>query len=192
MSLGLLLAATAVLDLVGCGQTGKVNQGRVVAYDVERGLATIISDSNPTDPKEPRYDALPPVEVKIPADPRQMGPAPRAGRLVSLDTDRMELTVFEKSSRTLRAIPCRLVERRANLRGNERRAAELLIPVVDRGSKTITIYSSQTQELIRLSVPDVYLDLPEDTWRFGDEVRYYFKDPAQALRMMNVTRTRIF
>jgi hypothetical protein len=31
--------------------------------------------------------------------------------------------------------------------------------------------------------------MPADTWKTGDEIRYYFRDPAQALRMMNVTRT---
>jgi hypothetical protein len=31
--------------------------------------------------------------------------------------------------------------------------------------------------------------MPDDTWKIGDEVRYYYKDPAQALRLMNVTRT---
>jgi hypothetical protein len=31
--------------------------------------------------------------------------------------------------------------------------------------------------------------MPADTWRAGDVVRYYYKDPAQALRLMNVTRT---
>ena len=33
--------------------------------------------------------------------------------------------------------------------------------------------------------------LPEDTWKPGDEVRYYYKDPARALRFMNVSKTDV-
>jgi hypothetical protein len=33
------------------------------------------------------------------------------------------------------------------------------------------------------------LAMPAGTWRAGDVVRYYYKDPARALRLMNVTAT---
>jgi hypothetical protein len=41
------------------------------------------------------------------------------------------------------------------------------------------------------AVPDEIFGLPADCWRTGDEVRYYYKDPGQALRMMNITKTDI-
>ena len=31
--------------------------------------------------------------------------------------------------------------------------------------------------------------MPADTWQGGDVVRDYYKNPAQALRLMNVTKT---
>ena len=31
--------------------------------------------------------------------------------------------------------------------------------------------------------------MPAETWRCGDVVRYYYKEPGKALRMMNVTKT---
>ena len=40
-------------------------------------------------------------------------------------------------------------------------------------------------------VADEYFALPDDTWKAGDDVRYYFKQPGQALRMMNVTATNV-
>jgi hypothetical protein len=31
--------------------------------------------------------------------------------------------------------------------------------------------------------------MPAGTWQAGDVVRYYYKEPGRALRLMNVTRT---
>jgi len=61
--------------------------------------------------------------------------------------------------------------------------------VVDRVRKTITLYAAKDRTLITFGVSDDLLAMPADTWRAGDVVRYYYKDPAQALRLMNVTRT---
>ena len=43
--------------------------------------------------------------------------------------------------------------------------------------------------LITFRAPDELLSLPADTWRSGDVIRYYYKQPDQALRLMNVTKT---
>ena len=75
--------APLALVLIGCGRFGQVNQGRVVQYDREKGLATFIQDSNYREPGKPRFDVLPPVTVSIPADPAEMGPAPEAGKLLA-------------------------------------------------------------------------------------------------------------
>ena len=66
----------------GCGQFGQVNEGRVVAYDRERGQVTVILDSNPKGPGAPRYDQLPPVVVRVPVDRKEMGLEPQVGDIV--------------------------------------------------------------------------------------------------------------
>jgi hypothetical protein len=80
-----LAALCSVLFMAGCGGFGKVNQGRTIQYDPDTGLVTLIQDSNYQEPGNPRYDVLPPVTVRIPDDPKQMGPAPEAGQLMHSD-----------------------------------------------------------------------------------------------------------
>jgi hypothetical protein len=46
--------------------------------------------------------------------------------------------------------------------------------------------------LITFPVSDELLAMPVETWRSGDVVRYYYKDPAHALRLMNVTQTDLY
>ena len=60
-----------------------------------------------------------------------------------------------------------------------------------RASGTVTLYAPRSRELVTIKVAEEHLSLPADTWRAGDEIRYYFKDPGQALRMMNVSKTRV-
>jgi hypothetical protein len=61
-------------------------------------------------------------------------------------------------------------------------------PIVDREHKTIRVYARRQARLVVFTVADEYLALPEDAWREGEEVRYYYKQPGRALRLMNVTR----
>jgi len=178
-----------VLLLHGCGQMGKVNQGRAVAYDSENGIVTLIADSNYKDPADPRYDALPPVAVKIPADPKQMGIAPEPGKLTRLDSANDQVLIYDEAARNLKLITYALIEKSANVFPDDARVKGREFPVVDAEKKTVTVYSPRRMELVVFSVPAEYFVLPRDTWKSGDEVRYYYKDPRQALRMMNVTKT---
>jgi hypothetical protein len=69
--------------------------------------------------------------------------------------------------------------------------ASVRLPKVDRAANTITLYAPRQGRLLTVSVAPEYLALPDNTWAWGDEVRYYYKDPGQALRLMNVTRTDV-
>jgi hypothetical protein len=184
------LRSGAVAALVGaavsCGQFGRVEQGVAIDYDAAAGVVTLILESAPG---ESRYDVLPPVRVRIPEDPRQMGPAPAAGKLLRLGGG--ELAIFNAVEQRIETIPYRLVEKTGNVYPDDPRLARESLPAVDRTKGTVRLYSPKTREILTLSVPAQYLALPPDTWRFGDEVRYYFKTPGQALRMMNVSRTRL-
>jgi len=61
--------------------------------------------------------------------------------------------------------------------------------LVDRVRKTITLYVPKDRSVITFAASDDLLAMPAGTWRAGDVVRYYYKDPGQALRLMNVTKT---
>ena len=179
----------AMVVLAGCGGFGRVNQGQVVEYRPSQGLVTLVSDSNYHDPAHPRFDVLPAVTIHTPDDPREMGPAPQPGHLLSLDCANGGAVFFDPAAESLRSVPCALVSERAGVLPSDARVAKVRFPLRDRAKGTIAVYASRERKLIEFSVPAEYRDLPDETWRIGDEIRYYYKDPGRALRLMNVTRT---
>lgn len=178
------LTAALALAMAGCMQFGQVNQGRVVAFDPAKGVVTLITDSNYQDPANPRFDVLPPVTIRIPGDPKEMGPAPVPGKLLHLDLEAGRMVVFDDAG-GFKSIPFRVAGRRNHASREELEA----LPAVDRAAGNVRV--AVKDSIVTLAVPGEYLSLPEDTWRAGDDVRYYYKDPGQALRLMNVTRTDI-
>ena len=185
--ISLVLAAFA-LGLIGCGELGRVNEGRVVHFDHDKGLVTFIQDSNYQEPGKPRFDVLPAVTVRVPSDPSEMGAPPEAGQLLALDAVQRRIVAYDDSTQQFRTIPYTPVEEVRNVsRGDPRLRAGL--PVIDRDKKTITAYEPRQRLLVTFSVSEEHFRLPEDTWKAGDDIRYYYKQPGQALRMMNVTQT---
>jgi hypothetical protein len=182
------LAALALFTSA-CSDFGKVNQGRVIAYDRANGLITLISDSNFREPGKPRFDVLPPVTIQVPANPAEMGPAPEAGRLVQLDSANRRFMVFHEG--VLKSIPYTPVEEHANIPPDSGRLAGMTFPIVDKENRTVTTYCALEKKLLTARVSGEYLALPPESWKAGDEVRYYYKQPDQALRLMNVTKTDI-
>jgi hypothetical protein len=185
----MVLAAAASLS--ACGPMGQVDQGIVVAYDAAAGEVTLVLDSNPNEPGNPRYDRLPPVKVRVPADPSRMGPQPEAGGLIAVDIPGGRATVFDPSSGNVQSVPFEIVERAEGVAAGDSRVVRGAVPRVDPAAGTVTLYSPRTRQLLTIRVPGEFAGLPPASWRAGDEVRYYFKDPAQALRMMNVSRTKL-
>jgi len=184
-----LPAVFVLVFLLSCAGFGKVSQGRVIEYDPENGLITLIQDSNSTDPGNPSYDVLPPVTIRVPSDPDEMGAAPEAGKLMRVDSENRKVVIFDPATQNFRTISYSLIQQCDNVPPDDRRVTEAGVPLVDRKNRTITVYWNRTRQLITFSVPDEYFDLPVDTWKVGDEVRYYYKAPGQALRLMNVTKT---
>lgn len=179
----------SALALAGCN-FGRVNQGRVVQYDEVRGLITLVSDSNHGAPSDPRYDVLPPVTIETPEDRAEMGPEPEAGCLLGLDWAKGEALTYDERAQSLLNIPFRVVEMRNNVRRDDPLVTKQVLPQVDLAAGTVTVYSAADRTWAVLAVPAPHLE--ERTWKFGDEVRYYYKDPERALRLMNVTKTDVF
>ena len=176
-----LACVAAALALSGCGPPGKVEQGRVIAYDPQTRQVTLIQEPAGRSPIQPRDSAA--RDYRDPRDPDEMGPAPVAGGLMLLDAKNRRI-VFTIGPRNPSA-PSRT--RRSKSATTSPRAPRA--PVVDRARKTITLYSAKDRSLITFAASDDLLAMPADTWQSGDVVRYYYKDPARALRLMNVTRT---
>jgi len=181
-----LVAAAA---LAGCGGFGRVEQGQVIEYERSQGLVTLIADSNYRDPAHPRFDILPPIVIRIPRDPQEMGPEPEAGKLLLLDRSNRRAVFFDSMAQRLRTIAFTLISEQNDVSASDPRVRHVRFPNVDRSGRTITVYSPRDRRLIVFSVPPEYYALPDDTWKAGDEIRYYYKDPGRALRLMNVSKT---
>ncbi len=186
-------AKTAVICslavLAGCANFGRVNQGQVVDYNSGSGLVTLISDSNYHDPAHPRFDVLPPVTIRVPEDRGEMGPEPEPGKLLHLDWRNHRAAIFDAARGSIRTISYVVISEQDGVTRADPRVSKVAYPIVDRDRKTVTSYFPRYRKLLVFSVPSECFDLPDDTWKMGDEVRYYYKDPHSALRLMNVSKT---
>ena len=192
--LGLILFLTLI---IGCKDFGKVDQGRVVAYDKEKGLCTLIRDTSP-DPKNPDYSYLPPIIYEIPKKPAEMGPEPKPGLRMKLDTQNRQITIFDPAAQNFNTINYTLLDQKENvdkensLVFDKEKKKPIKFPAVDRDKKTIMIYSKRQKMLVTLRLPEEYFKLPDYTWEAGDEVRIYYKQEGKALRFMNISQTDIY
>jgi len=183
--------------LFGCTDFGTVDQGRVISFDKEKGLITIIRDVSHNS-INPDYSSLPPVTYLKPVNPQEMGPDPKIGYRMKLDTKNKQIVIFDKAAQNFKTINYTIVDQQENIDrkhplvyNNETGTAKKF-PVVDRDKKQITIYSSRQKLLITISVPAEYFALPDYTWDAGDEVRIYYKVAGKALRFMNISKTDIY
>ncbi|MDI6775805.1 MAG: DUF4881 domain-containing protein [Syntrophales bacterium] len=195
--LSLFTILTVLPFVLACGELGKVDQGKVIEFDKEKGTVTIVRDKE-SDPKNPDYSYLPPVTYEMPKDPAEIGALPKAGKRMKLDTKKNQIVIFDTATQNFKTIAYKLIEQRENV-GKEDplvydQAADKPknFPVIDREKKTITVYSKRQKILTTFSLPDEYFALPDNTWDAGDEVRIYYKEEGKARRFMNVSKTDIF
>ncbi len=187
-----LLPVLSLALLTGCGELGRVDQGRVIAYDKEKGLVTIIADRNYADPKNPDYSILPPHVYRIPEKKSEMGPEPAVGKRMKLDMERKEIIIFDDATQDFKAIPITVIDDRKGVEAEDPLVADKKFPLIDPEKKTITIYSRRLKHYVVFSVPEEDFKRPPETWIAGDEIRIYFKEKGKALRLMNITKTDIF
>lgn len=196
-----LMSALAVFLLVavlaGCQQMGRVDQGRVIEFNKEKGTVTMIRDASPN-PDKPDYSHLPPVTYQVPTNPDEMGADPKPGKRMKLDANNREIVIYVPALSNFAKIHYTLVDQKENVDPNDplvfddvNRKAKTF-PVIDQNRKTITIYSRRQKTVTTFSVPDEYFAMPADTWDNGDEIRIYYKEEGKARRLMNVSKTDIF
>jgi Domain of unknown function (DUF4881) len=189
-ALAACLAATLVLGGLGCGELGKVDQGRVIAFDNAKATVTFINDVK-HDPANPDYSGAP-MTFALPTDPMERGEDPKAGKRMKLDAKTREITIYDPGTQTMKKITYTLIDQKEGVVKDDPLVKGKKFPLVEKDKKAITIYSGRQKILTTFSLPDEYFALPDDTWEAGDEVRVYYKEPGKALRFMNITRTDIF
>jgi hypothetical protein len=187
------LTLFAILPLVlvwGCGEQGKVEQGRVIAFDKVKETVTFIADTK-HDTANPVYDGAP-LTFALPKDPMERGEDPKAGLRMKLDTKTREIVIYDMLTKGMARINYTLIDQKENVGKTSPLVEGKKFPIVDKEKKAITVYSGRQKLLVTFSVPEEYLALPANTWEAGDEVRIYYKEPGKAARFMNITKTDIF
>jgi hypothetical protein len=187
------LSLLAILPLVlvwGCGEQGKVEQGRVIGFDKNKETVTFIVDTK-HDTANPDYNGAP-LTFALPKEPMERGEDPKAGMRMKLDTKTKEIVIYDPASKSMKKINYTLIDQKENVAKNSPLVVDKKFPIVDQDKKAITVYSGRQKLLVTFSVPDEYLGLPANTWEAGDEVRIYYKEPGKAARFMNITKTDIF
>ena len=185
-----LLAILPVILTLGCGEMGKVEQGRVIAFDNNKATVTFIVDTK-HDTANPDYSGAP-LTFALPKEPKDRGEDPKAGMRMKLDTKTKEIVIYDPATQGFKKIAYTVIDQKEGVAKDDPLVAGKKFPMVDRAKKAITIYSGRQKILSTFSVPDEYLGLPDNTWEAGDEVRVYFKEPGKALRFQNITKTDIF
>jgi len=184
------LAATLVLGGLGCGELGKVDQGRVIAFDKEKETVTFINDVK-HDPANPDYSGAP-MTFSLPTDPADRGEDPKAGKRMKLDAKTREIVIYDTGTQSMKKITYTLIDQKEGVAKDDPLVKGKKFPLVEKDKKAITIYSGRQKLLTTFSLPEEYFALPDNTWEAGDEVRVYYKETGKALRFMNITRTDIF
>lgn len=196
-TLFMLMIAGLTFGVLGCDEYGKVDQGRVIAFDKDKQTVTVIEDKN-MDSQNPDYAILPPHTYTMPTDPAERGADPKIGLRMKIDADAKIIKIFNPSTKAIEDLPITIVDAQKDIAKDhplvfdkgENKAKKF--PVVDKDKKAITIYSGRQKLLVTFSVPEAYFDFPEYTWDAGDEVRIYWKEKGKAIRFMNISKTDIF
>lgn len=193
------IAAAMIFSATACHALtwGEVEQGRVIAFDKDKKEVTMIVDTS-LDAAKPAYDKLPPHVFKLPEDEGEIGPLPKAGQRMKLDTEKKVIVIYDTNSKKLETLPINITDLQQPIEKDhplvfdkaEKKAKPM--PVIDKEKKTVTIYSGRQKMLCTFAIPENYANYPLSTWDAGDEVRIYYKSPEQALRFMNVSKTDIF
>jgi hypothetical protein len=191
--LGLILLVVFALALVlGCSQEfGKIDQGRVIAYDKDKKTVTLVRDKN-EDAKNPDYATLPPHVYALPEDPNFMGPEPKPAMRLKLDTKKNQIIMFDPAKQNIATITYKPVDLKENIKKDDPLVKDKKFPAVDKDKKTVTLYSGRQKMLVVIEVPEEYMAWPAGSWDAGDEVRIYYKEAGKAIKFMNITKTDIY
>jgi hypothetical protein len=203
--LPLLLVLLAGLMLAGCGTTGDVEQGSVVAFDKDK--VTIIVDSNTDRNKPANYATLTELHTYVlPPVGDERGADPSVGLCVNLDVAKKTITMFNAKEKKFETFSFELIEDknrgiRLNRRNEVVEYTKVLrpsadFPVVNEANKSVQLFYRRLENnqsrvtTIKLADAD-FAKYQAKEWGAGDEVRFFFKEKGKAQRFMNITKTDI-
>ncbi|MDD2967779.1 MAG: DUF4881 domain-containing protein [Desulfovibrionaceae bacterium] len=190
-TLNLLVAAACMLGLAAC-DFGSVDQGRTIAFNEQTQTVTIVRDVK-HDQQNPEYTGTV-VSYKLPSNPEEVGPLPKAGGRLKLDAENNLVIIFNPQTNSVERVPVVFTDIRKDIPRSHPLVNKVKFPVYDKEKNTVTEYSGRQKMLATFVIPQDKLALPESVWEAGDDVRVYYKENAahQARRFMNVTKTNIF
>jgi hypothetical protein len=168
------------LILTACGEKEKFDQGRVIDFDKAKRTITLIRD-NKADPINPDY-TLPAITYYLPKGSLGIEEEIKSGLRINLNTKKNQIVIYDPVTRNFKTLNYTLLDKKEGILmdnplvfdPDRRKMKEF--PIIDRERKMITIYSRRQQILTTFTLPDRYFDLPEYTWKPGDDVRVYCKD----------------
>jgi len=183
-----MLLILPVAFICGC-EYGKVDQGRVIKIDMDKGIVTLIRDVK-NDQQNPEYAYLPALSYSLPKNPAEMGAEPKAGM-------RMKLVCHEERDHDLRHGHSEIQDHTVHADRAEKNVAKddplvydasqqkaKKFPAIDKEKKTISI----TPEGRKF---DHFLRCPTSTSAFRLHVgrrrrsRIYLQGRRKSLRFMN-------
>ena len=188
----MLAMAFSVALLTGCNFDGGVEQGRCVAFDATAKTLTIVVDVT-HDQFNPHYSGGTHT-FKLPVESKDMGPSPSVGGRLMIDLVKNTVLIYDQKTSSVRELAVQFTDVEKNVGSNHPKVKGKTFPIIDKDQQTVTVYSGRQKSLITFKIPAEAQDYPAYVWTAGDEMRIAYRnaDKAQAMRIMNVTKTNIF
>ena len=188
----MLAMAFSVALLTGCNFDGGVEQGRCVAFDATAKTLTIVVDVA-HDQFNPHYSGGTHT-FKLPAESKDMGPTPSVGGRLMIDLVKNTVLIYDQKTNSVRELAVQFTDVEKNVGSDHPKVKGKTFPIIDKDQQTVTVYSGRQKSLITFKIPAEAQDYPAYVWTAGDEMRIAYRnaDKAQAMRIMNVSKTNIF
>ena len=188
----MLAMAFSVALLTGCNFDGGVEQGRCVAFDATAKTLTIVVDVT-HDQFNPHYSGGTHT-FKLPVESRDMGPIPSVGGRLMIDLVKNTVLIYDQKTSSVRELAVQFTDVEKNVGSDHPKVKGKTFPIIDKDQQTVTVYSGRQKSLITFKIPAEAQDYPAYVWTAGDEMRIAYRnaDKAQAMRIMNVSKTNIF
>ena len=188
----MLAMAFSVALLTGCNFDGGVEQGRCVAFDANAKTLTIVVDVT-HDQFNPHYSGGTHT-FKLPVESRDMGPNPSVGGRLMIDLAKNTVLIYDQMTNSVRELAVQFTDVEKNIGSDNPKVKGKTFPIIDKDQQTVTVYSGRQKSLITFKIPAEAQDYPAYVWTAGDEMRIAYRnaDKAQAMRIMNVSKTNIF
>lgn len=188
----MLAMAFSVSLLTGCNFDGGVEQGRCVAFDATAKTLTIVVDVT-HDQFNPHYSGGTHT-FKLPVESKDMGPSPSVGGRLMIDLVKNTVLIYDQKTNSVRELAVQFTDVEKNVGSDHPKVKGKTFPIIDKDQQTVTVYSGRQKSLITFKIPAEAQDYPAYVWTAGDEMRIAYRnaDKAQAMRIMNVSKTNIF